>query len=153
MATVNGLTKERMLAIEAASVVDGDVVGDNLVLTRHDGSTIVAGSVRGPQGNPGTNGINMTAGSRWAPGHSYIVNNTVGYNGRLYTCIQANTDKCPPFYNDYWTPVFGGSREVWPLVDPNFEADDLDAYEMFCRSGTVTALLTTTAGEFESGQQ
>lgn len=64
MATVNGLTKERMLAIEAASVVDGDVVGDNLVLTRHDGSTIVAGSVRGPQGNPGTNGINMTAGAR-----------------------------------------------------------------------------------------
>ena len=33
MATVTGLTADRMLAIEAASVVDGDVVGDNLILT------------------------------------------------------------------------------------------------------------------------
>lgn len=48
MATVDGLTKARMLAIEAASVVDGDVVGDNLILTKHDGSTIDAGNVRGP---------------------------------------------------------------------------------------------------------
>lgn len=52
MAQVTGLTAERMLEIEAASVVDGDVVGDNLVLTRHDGSTLIAGSVRGPEGDP-----------------------------------------------------------------------------------------------------
>lgn len=48
MAYVEGLTKVRMLEIEAASVVDGEVVGDNLHLTRHDGTTIDAGSVRGP---------------------------------------------------------------------------------------------------------
>lgn len=59
MAYVEGLTKERMLAIEAASVVDGEVVGDNLVLTKHDGSTINAGDVRGPQGDPGTNAVNQ----------------------------------------------------------------------------------------------
>jgi hypothetical protein len=53
MATVTGLTADRMLAIEAESVVDGDVVGDNLILTKHDGSQINAGSVRGPQGIPG----------------------------------------------------------------------------------------------------
>lgn len=53
MATVTGLTADRMLAIEAASVVDGDVVGDNLILTKHDGSQINAGSVRGPQGSQG----------------------------------------------------------------------------------------------------
>ena len=53
MATVTGLTAERMLAIEAASVVDGDVIGDNLILTKHDGSQINAGSVRGPQGPAG----------------------------------------------------------------------------------------------------
>lgn len=153
MATVDGLTKDRMLAIEAASVVDGDVVGDNLVLTRHDGSTIQAGSVRGPKGDPGTNGVNMTAGARWGNSNSYVVNNTVGYGGRLYTCIQPNVDKCPPFYNDYWTPVTGASSEVWPLVDPFFSAEDLDAYEMFWRSGTVAASLTQTAGEFETGYQ
>ena len=53
MATVTGFTADRMLAIEAASVVDGDVVGDNLILTKHDGSQINAGSVRGPAGPQG----------------------------------------------------------------------------------------------------
>ena len=53
MATVTGLTADRMLAIEAESIVDGDVVGDNLILTRHDGTQINAGSVRGPQGDQG----------------------------------------------------------------------------------------------------
>lgn len=53
MATVTAVTAERTLAIEAASIVDGDVVGDNLILTRHDGGQINAGSVRGAQGIPG----------------------------------------------------------------------------------------------------
>lgn len=59
MTTVTGLTADRMLAIEAASVVDGDVVGDNLILTKHDGSTINAGSVRGPQGDQGVPGSDL----------------------------------------------------------------------------------------------
>ena len=53
MATVTGLTAERMLEIEAASVVDGDVLGGNLILTKHDGSQINAGSVVGPTGPQG----------------------------------------------------------------------------------------------------
>lgn len=59
MATVTGLTAERMQAIEAASVVDGDVVGNDLVLTKHDGSTINAGNVRGPTGPVGPAGSNL----------------------------------------------------------------------------------------------
>lgn len=55
MATVTGLTADRMLAIEAASVVDGDVNGaGHLILTTHGGTTMDAGSVIGPQGPPGT---------------------------------------------------------------------------------------------------
>lgn len=54
MVTVTGLTKTRMLAIEGASIIDGSVVGDNLILEKHNGSTINAGNVRGLQGNPGT---------------------------------------------------------------------------------------------------
>jgi hypothetical protein len=54
MATVTGLTADRMLAIEAASVIDGDVDGNgNLILTKHDGSQINAGSVIGPTGPQG----------------------------------------------------------------------------------------------------
>lgn len=50
MAVVTGMSASRMLAIEAASVVDGDVVSGNLELTKHDGSKIIAGSVIGPAG-------------------------------------------------------------------------------------------------------
>lgn len=56
MPTVTGLTAARMLLIEAASVVSGVISGDNLILTKHDGSTINAGNVRGPQGIQGIPG-------------------------------------------------------------------------------------------------
>lgn len=56
MATITGLTAERMLEIEAASVVDGDVVGNDLILAKHDGSIINAGNVRGPAGPTGPMG-------------------------------------------------------------------------------------------------
>lgn len=53
MATVTGFTAERMLEIENNTVVDGDVVGDNLILKTLDGTEIDAGSVRGPKGDTG----------------------------------------------------------------------------------------------------
>lgn len=57
MATITGLTAERMLEIEGQSVVDGDVVGDHLILTKHDGSTVDAGLLPpGPQGPVGPAG-------------------------------------------------------------------------------------------------
>lgn len=57
MATVTGLSKDRMLAIEAASVVDGEVDGSgHLILERFDGTPIDAGSVIGPQGPQGVVG-------------------------------------------------------------------------------------------------
>lgn len=66
MATVTGLTAERMLEIEAASIVDGEVVGDDLILTRHDETEINAGNVRGatgPQGIQGVPGLGITVGT------------------------------------------------------------------------------------------
>ncbi len=53
MATVTGLTAARMIAIEAASVVNGEVVSNNLILTKFNGATINAGNVRGLKGDPG----------------------------------------------------------------------------------------------------
>lgn len=69
MATVTGFTAERMLVIENETVVDGEVVGDNLHLLRRDGVPIDAGNVRGatgaqgPKGDPGTNGTNGIDGT------------------------------------------------------------------------------------------
>lgn len=48
---VTVFTAARMAAIEALAVVGAQVVGDNLVMTRKNGTTFVAGNVRG---NPGT---------------------------------------------------------------------------------------------------
>lgn len=56
MASVTGYTAARMKLIEDASIVDGNVVGDNLILKRFDETTINAGSVRGPIGLTGPTG-------------------------------------------------------------------------------------------------
>ena len=56
MATITGLTAERMLEIEAASVVDGEIVNGHLILTRQDGSTIDTGPSLGPTGPQGPTG-------------------------------------------------------------------------------------------------
>lgn len=57
MATVTGLTADRMLTIEAESIVGAHLNVDNLILVRHDGSTIDVGSIRGPQGPPYLSGV------------------------------------------------------------------------------------------------
>lgn len=62
MATVTGLTAERMEEIEAASIVDGNVVGGDLILTRQDGTPINAGSVQGPAGATGPTGPGVPNG-------------------------------------------------------------------------------------------
>jgi hypothetical protein len=64
MDSVQVFTKDRMQAIEDSAIVDGDVVGDNLILTRHDGGTINAGSVRGPVGPIGSSPIVVTSTTR-----------------------------------------------------------------------------------------
>lgn len=62
MVSVTGLTAERMLAIEAASVVDGSVDDQgNLILEKHDGTSFNAGHVVGPVGPTGS--VVMFAGS------------------------------------------------------------------------------------------
>ena len=54
MTTVTGFTSERMLEIENTTIVDGDVVGDNLILKQRDDTEINAGNVRGPMGPSGS---------------------------------------------------------------------------------------------------
>lgn len=47
MATVNGMTAEAMQAIRDGAIVDANIVGNNLILTLFDGSTIDAGVAKG----------------------------------------------------------------------------------------------------------
>lgn len=56
MATITGYTAARMKEIEDTTVVDGEVVGNNLILQTREGTPIDAGNVRGPQGIKGDPG-------------------------------------------------------------------------------------------------
>jgi microcystin-dependent protein len=79
MATVTGFTAERMLAIENSTVVDGEIVGDNLILMTRDGTPIDAGVVKGDTGATGPIGppsappgiIRMFAGLIAPTGHLF----------------------------------------------------------------------------------
>ena len=53
MATVTGLTAEKMLQIEAGSIIDGKVENGELILIQHDGTEVNAGPVSGPEGPQG----------------------------------------------------------------------------------------------------
>lgn len=91
MATVTSFTKERILAIEAATVVNGNVNGaGHLILVRHDATTIDAGSVVGPTGaagpavSPGSIGYTqLAAGQRWEAGDFKWSMQTVDHAGWL----------------------------------------------------------------------
>lgn len=63
MATVQVFTAARTQEIEDQAIIDASLVGDNLVLQRHNGATIDVGSVRGPTGSTGPAGSPVPAGS------------------------------------------------------------------------------------------
>lgn len=56
MATATVFSAARSQDIEDNAIVDGSIVGDNLILERNDGTPIDAGNVRGPQGLQGIQG-------------------------------------------------------------------------------------------------
>lgn len=88
MATVTGFTAERMQEIEDNAIVDGDVVAGNLILTRHDGSQINAGSVIGPQGVSGPT-AGLPAGG--ATGEALVKINGTDYNTQWKKIIHVGT--------------------------------------------------------------
>lgn len=73
MATVTGLTAERMQEIIDKTIVDADVIGDNLIFTLDDGSTIDAGNVRGPAGSSSSGGSGIRVNTL-TPGSGGIPN-------------------------------------------------------------------------------
>ena len=62
MGVATGYTADHMGLIEAACIVSGAVVGDHLILSRNDGTTVDAGNVRGSQGIQGVKGDAGPAG-------------------------------------------------------------------------------------------
>lgn len=76
MPAVTVFTAARMLAIEGASVVSGAVSGDNLILTKRDGSTINAGNVRGLAATLKGAVISLIAQTEVGPVYTVVDDNT-----------------------------------------------------------------------------
>lgn len=62
MATVTGLTAERMKEIENGILINAYIQGDNLILVTKDNNTINAGNVRGLPGPSGESVVFLDAG-------------------------------------------------------------------------------------------
>lgn len=61
---------DQITALRDGMIVDGEVVGDELILTTVDGQTINTGNVRGPKGDQGDQGIQGEDGYVGADGRS-----------------------------------------------------------------------------------
>jgi microcystin-dependent protein len=125
MATVTGLTAERMLEIEGASVVDGEIIGDHLILTKFDGTTIDTGALPpGPTGPQGPAGVASIPGEIKAwPNTVLPVQGTYGKwvwaDGAVYSA--ATYPVAASHIHANWKTAFGQS-------DPgagNFRVPDL----------------------------
>lgn len=125
MATITGLTADRMKSIEDATVVDADVVGGHLILTRHDGSTVDTGPVTGPQGPVGPQGpagaihgeIRMWSGAAFPDVTKYGF--WVFADGNFY--LKASYPSAANAISSAWR-TFGGAAD--PGVN-NFRVPDL----------------------------
>lgn len=96
MATVTGLTAEKMLELADEQVVGGGILGDDLILTTRGGSDINAGDVRGPQG-PASGATICTQLTRPAsPGLGQII-------------YETDTRRTYVWNGTYWDPT----QSVW----------------------------------------
>lgn len=132
MATITGLTAERMLEVEANSVVDGDIIAEHLILTKHNGETIDAGSVVGPEGPvgpAGPSGCPVGAILDWpaiAPPAGWLLCDGTSYLRATY----------PNLFN-----ALGGISSLWGLPDgTHFNVPNL--------KGKVRVGLDTAQSEF-----
>jgi microcystin-dependent protein len=124
MATITGLTAERMLEIEGSSVVSGEIIDGNLILTKFDGTTVDAGPLpEGPQGPVGPAGgqipgeVKLWPGSALPPAVDY--GKWVWADGAVYTV--ATYPKAAAYIAPQWR-TFAGANDPGVL---NFRVPDL----------------------------
>ena len=120
MATVTGLTAARMLEIEAMSIVNGavDLSTGVLTLQRHDGSTVVAGNVRGiglqPGGTTGQAFFKKSNADYDAEWRDVTVDGSQVTSGKVPTSRLANHD------------ADSSTGRVWQTTDPEGHWDSED---------------------------
>jgi hypothetical protein len=135
MATVTGLTAARMLAIEAATIVDGEIdASSHLILDRHDGAQIDAGLIASkilsanalPETAPPTSypvGVSMfsvTTGSGWslANGFGSVITNRpiTDRTSQTFFSASGGTGRHSMWTRTYHSTTDGGGWTAWAQV-------------------------------------
>lgn len=140
MATVTGYTAAKMDEINNATVVDGSVVGDDLVLVTRGGTNINAGNVRGPAGPNGPAMLVVMASGD-------LPNYTPGTGHDTEVAFVDNT-------NEFW--MYSDGTDTWtkiastmPAVIENpvlLAAPGTDALFGHVTPGTAAGFKVTSAG-------
>lgn len=124
MATITGLTADRMLEIEGQTVVSGEIVNNHLILTKFDGTTVDTGVLPpGPQGPVGPAGGLIPGELRMWPGTVLPTQAQFGKwvwaDGAVYAV--ATYPKAAANIASQWR-TFGGASDPGA---PNFRVPDM----------------------------
>lgn len=136
MTSVTGMTAARVLAAEAASIVNAEVVGDDLILHKANGTFVNAGNVRGAAGDSNSlvtelgNAVDLntittpglysqSSNAEAAAGSNYPPPNVAGMltvtsNGSNMIWQRYHTYNGTSFQNGIWTRTsYNGSWSAW----------------------------------------
>lgn len=142
MTKVTGFTAERMKVVEGESVIDGEVVGNNLHLIQRKGTVINAGAVQGIPGPAGTNGTNGTNGAQGPAGKDGVGIPTAGTTGQILA-KKSTTDYDSQWQNPYSLPSDMPLGFIGTLTGPAVITD----------SGTANTLLVDLVIPVVSGRR
>lgn len=132
MATVTGFTAERMEEMEAATIVDGDVDGSgHLILTKHDASTVDAGSVIGPTGSPGVTQpeLDTFMQDHLPIGSSVDYIGTVSPSTKWLLAIGQTVVNGQTLYPGFWAVIPAGMKSGSSILMPDMRGKVTVAYD------------------------
>lgn len=155
MATVNGLTAERMQEIIDATIVDAEIVGNDLILTLYDGSTINAGVAKGTFLSPFSGTHAALAASNPVAELGQVIKPTdapqefrIGDGVTPYLNLPSYFADRTPQIATTATPLAGvpNTGADWPGLTVTFTSDGIQPWKVTAKCANATGESTITAG-------
>jgi hypothetical protein len=143
MATVTGYTAARIQEIEDQAIVSGQVIGNDLILTRYNNQTINAGNVRGPQGVQGPTGDVSLSQLNSAVAN---VESQISDSGRGIVAFSSYNIQQTMGSANLWQNVNGTTVTFTPTVGRAYKFTCHVAFSALGGSGFVTRLVPSDTG-------